>query len=129
MVLASDVKKRFGLVQGVIRCIRGLRNDAAIEPVIKVDVILLSEAPQKQLLEEVQDYIRNLARVETLTITEALEQPVTQAFPGMVEMVQEAIGEAEKRRARAQGSFRQQELCRTGSERNRSKKPRRTSRT
>jgi valyl-tRNA synthetase len=88
MVLASDVKKRFGLVQGVIRCIRGLRNDAAIEPVIKVDVILLSEAPQKQLLEEVQDYIRNLARVETLTITEALEQPVTQAFPGMVEMVQ-----------------------------------------
>jgi valyl-tRNA synthetase len=84
----SEIEKQFGLIQGVIRCIRGLRNDASIEPVTKVDVILLSEDPQKKLLEKVQDYIRNLARVKTLTITEALEQPVTQAFPGMVETVQ-----------------------------------------
>jgi valyl-tRNA synthetase len=86
--LDSEIEKQFALIQGVIRCIRGLRNDASIEPVTKVDVILLSENPQKQLLEEVQDYIRNLARVEEITITEALEQPVTQAFPGMVETVQ-----------------------------------------
>ncbi len=86
--LDSEIEKQFGLIQGVIRCIRGLRNDASIEPVTKVDVILLSENPQKQLLEGVQDYIRNLARVEKITITEALEQPITQAFPGMVETVQ-----------------------------------------
>jgi valyl-tRNA synthetase len=86
--LDSEIEKQFGLIQGVIRCIRGLRNDASIEPVTKVDVILLSKNPQKQLLEGVQDYIRNLARVEKITIAEALEQPVTQAFPGMVETVQ-----------------------------------------
>jgi valyl-tRNA synthetase len=72
----------------VIRCIRGLRNDASIEPAQKVDVILQSENAQKQLLEEAQAYICNLARVETLTITEKLEKPVAQAFPGVVETVQ-----------------------------------------
>jgi valyl-tRNA synthetase len=86
--LDSATEKQFGLIQGVVRCIRGLRNDASIEPVQKVNVILQSEHAQKQLLEEAQDYIRNLARVETLTITETLEQPVAQAFPGVVETVQ-----------------------------------------
>jgi valyl-tRNA synthetase len=86
--LDSEIEKQFGLIQGVVRCIRGLRNDASIEPVQKVNVILQSEHAQKQLLEEAQDYVRNLARVETLTITEKLEKPVNQAFPGVVEMVQ-----------------------------------------
>ncbi len=85
--LDSEVEKQFGLIQGVVRCIRGLRNDASIEPVQKVDVILQSEHAQQQL-EEARDYICNLARVETLTITEKLEKPVNQAFPGVVEMVQ-----------------------------------------
>jgi valyl-tRNA synthetase len=53
-----------------------------------VNVILQSEHGKKQLLEEAREYICNLARVETLTITEKLEQPVTQAFPGVVETVQ-----------------------------------------
>jgi valyl-tRNA synthetase len=86
--LDSEIEKQFGLIQGVIRCIRGLRNDASIEPVQKVDVILQGEHSQQQLLEKARDYICNLARVEMLTITETLEQPVAQAFPGVVETVQ-----------------------------------------
>ena len=86
--LDRENEKQFGLIQGVIRCIRGLRSDASIEPAQKVDVILQSEHAQKQLLEEARDYLCNLARVETLTITEKLTQPVSQAFPGVVETVQ-----------------------------------------
>lgn len=65
--------EQFELLVGTIRTIRNLRAEADIKPGVKVTVHLQTDSDKEgQILHAGQSYIKDLAKVETLTI--ALEQ-------------------------------------------------------
>lgn len=84
-----ELEQQFDLLIGTIRTIRNLRAEADIKPGVKAPVILQSEnSAERQILEAGQSYIKNLAKVETLTITPALETELKMTMVGVVDTVQ-----------------------------------------
>lgn len=84
-----ELEQQFELLMGTIRTIRNLRAIAEIKPGVKVSVILQSENPiERQIVELGQSYIKDLAKVETLTITSVLEQALKTTIAGVVGTVQ-----------------------------------------
>ena len=80
------------LLFGTIRTIRNLRNDTDIKPGLKVTAILQSESPkERQILSDCAIYIKDLARVENLTITASLDAELGQTIAGVVGTVQVLI--------------------------------------
>lgn len=74
-LINPEIEKEFELMFATIRAIRNLRAEAEIKPGVKVDVILQSENEQeREILSKGETYIKDLAKVETLTITPALEE-------------------------------------------------------
>ena len=74
-LINPELEKEFELMFATIRAIRNLRAEAEIKPGVKVDVILQSENEQeREILSKGETYIKDLAKVETLTITPALEE-------------------------------------------------------
>ena len=66
----SELEKQFDLLFETIRTIRNLRAEAGVKPSLKIETILKTDsASELQVLKATQDYIRQLGRVETLTIT------------------------------------------------------------
>ena len=66
----SDLEKQFDLLFDVIRTVRNLRAEAGVKPSLKIETILKSDSDSElQVLNAAQDYIKQLGRVETLTIT------------------------------------------------------------
>ncbi|MFN6567415.1 valine--tRNA ligase [Dendronalium sp. ChiSLP03b] len=66
------LEEQFELLIGTIRTIRNLRAEADIKPGAKVTANLQSEnAQERQIITAGQSYIKDLAKVETLTITDA----------------------------------------------------------
>ncbi|XZF64730.1 MAG: valine--tRNA ligase [Gloeotrichia echinulata DVL01] len=64
-----ELEAQFELLIGTIRTIRNLRAEAEIKPGVKVTVNLQSESEQeRQILNAGQAYIKDLAKVETLSI-------------------------------------------------------------
>lgn len=79
-----ELEAQFELLIGTIRTIRNLRAEAEIKPGVKVTVNLQSESEkERQILNAGQVYIKDLAKVETLTITGESQQrePVTLQKP------------------------------------------------
>ncbi|GAB1538674.1 hypothetical protein NUACC21_13370 [Scytonema sp. NUACC21] len=65
----SALEEQFELLFGTIRIIRNLRAEAEIKPGAKVTVNLQSESDkERQILNAGQPYIKDLAKVENLTI-------------------------------------------------------------
>jgi valyl-tRNA synthetase len=88
-VIDPKLEQQFELLIGAIRTIRNLRAEADVKPGMKVSVILQSESSaERQILEAGQSYIQDLAKVETLTITPALEQELKTTMAGVVGTVQ-----------------------------------------
>ncbi|ARV60069.1 valine--tRNA ligase [Nostocales cyanobacterium HT-58-2] len=64
------LEEQFELLIGTIRTIRNLRAEADVKPAIKVTVNLQTESQnERQILTAGQSYIKDLAKVENLTIT------------------------------------------------------------
>jgi valyl-tRNA synthetase len=88
-VIDPELEQQFDLLIGTIRTIRNLRAEADIKPGVKVLIILQSgDSRERQILEAGQSYIKDLAKVETLTITPALEEEVKATMAGVVGTVQ-----------------------------------------
>ncbi|NES85924.1 MAG: class I tRNA ligase family protein, partial [Moorea sp. SIO2B7] len=87
-MIDKELEQNFELLFGTIRTIRNLRAEADIKPGIKTPVILQSENPQEcQILKSGQVYLKDLGKIEQLTITSSLEQ--TQA-PSLKSGISEA---------------------------------------
>ncbi|NEO97745.1 MAG: valine--tRNA ligase [Symploca sp. SIO2E9] len=87
-----ELEQQFQLLIGTIRTIRNLRAEAEIKPGVKVDAILeSSSSEERQILEAGKSYIRDLAKVEELTITPALETQPQTTMVGVVGTVQVLI--------------------------------------
>jgi valyl-tRNA synthetase len=84
-----ELEQQFELLIGTIRTIRNLRAEANVKPGVKVSAILQSESDAElQILEGGQSYIKDLAKVEALTITSTLEQEFKTTMAGVVGTVQ-----------------------------------------
>ena len=84
-----ELEQKFERLIETIRTIRNLRAEADIKPGVKVSVILQSENPEeRQILEAGQSYIKDLAKVEALTITPALDQELRTTMAGVVGTIQ-----------------------------------------
>jgi len=86
------LEQEFELTFATIRTIRNLRAEAGIKPGMKVNVILQSESEkERNILSNAQKYIRDLAKVEELTITSALTEDKQQVIAGVVGTIQVLI--------------------------------------
>ena len=84
-LIDSDLEQQFDLLIDTIRTIRNLRAEADIKPGVKVTVILQSESDrERQILTNGQSYIQDLAKVETLNITEALNSELQTPDSGII---------------------------------------------
>ncbi len=91
-LIDRELEQQFDLLIGTIRTIRNLRAEADVKPGVKVPVILQSgNSSERQILEAGQSYIKDLAKVETLTITPALETELKTTMAGVVYTVQVLI--------------------------------------
>ena len=70
-LINPDLESQFELLIGTIRTIRNLRTEAGIKPGEKIEAMLQSENDRERtILTAGQIYIQNLARIQTLTITD-----------------------------------------------------------
>ncbi len=87
-----ELEQQFELLFDTIRTIRNLRAEAGIKPGVKVTAFLQSESDrERQILTDGQSYIQQLAKVESLTITAALETAIEPAIAGVVGTIQVLI--------------------------------------
>ncbi|BAY21949.1 valyl-tRNA synthetase [Calothrix sp. NIES-2100] len=74
-LINPEIEAQFGLLIDTIRTIRNLRAEAEIKPGAKVTVNLQSENPrEREILTVGQAYIKDSAKVETLTIADKSNQ-------------------------------------------------------
>ncbi len=70
-LLNPALEEEFERIIGVIRTLRNLRAETGVKPGLKIQAILQSEqAAERQTLEQGATYIRDLARVEELSIVQ-----------------------------------------------------------
>ncbi|MHC5597715.1 MAG: valine--tRNA ligase [Nostoc sp.] len=75
-LIDQALEEQFELLIATIRTIRNLRAEADIKPGVKVIANLQTESEkEREILTSGQDYIKDLAKVETLTITDKQEKP------------------------------------------------------
>ncbi|RAM48128.1 MAG: valine--tRNA ligase [Hapalosiphonaceae cyanobacterium JJU2] len=68
-LIDAGLEEQFELLIGTIRTIRNLRAEADVKPAVKVNVNLQSDSSQeREILTTGQSYIKDLAKVENLTI-------------------------------------------------------------
>ncbi|WP_110988114.1 valine--tRNA ligase [Acaryochloris thomasi] len=85
-------EEQFELLIGIIRTIRNLRAEANIKPSLPIKVILQSESDrERQALTTGQAYIKDVGRVESLSITPVLEGELAQTIVGVEGTVQVLI--------------------------------------
>ncbi|MEH2056955.1 MAG: valine--tRNA ligase [Nostoc sp.] len=79
-LIDSALQEQFELLIATIRTIRNLRAEADIKPGVKVTANLQTESEkEREILTAGQDYIKDLAKVETLTITDKQENQTVAA--------------------------------------------------
>ena len=107
----AELEKQFDLLFDVIRTIRNLRAEAGVKPSLQIETILKTDsASELQVLNATQDYIRQLGRVETLTITNTDFSPAsadtaqTLSITEAAEIVEEAEALEEAPNASTNGS-------------------------
>jgi len=86
------LEAEFELLFGVIRNIRNLRATTEIKPSVKVTAFLQSESEKERaILTKTESYILDLAKVEKLTITDAVSADVGKTIAGVYGTVQALI--------------------------------------
>jgi len=89
-LIDPDLEEQFGLLFETIRTIRNLRQEADVKPGVKVTVHLQSESEkERQILTLGQSYIKDLAKVESLTIAcEQMQETPEEAVAGVIGTIQ-----------------------------------------
>ena len=72
----------------VIKSVRNIRNEMKVDPGRKIEAILLAGSSKEAILQEGESYLKNLANIEDLTITESLEERPQPASTAIVEGVE-----------------------------------------
>lgn len=91
-LIDSDLEQQFELLIEAIRTLRNLRAEAGIKPGVKVKAVMQSESDrERQILTNSEVYIQDLAKVESLTITSALDTALEPAIADVVGTVQVLI--------------------------------------
>jgi valyl-tRNA synthetase len=91
-LIDSELETEFELIIATIRTLRNLRADADIKPKVKVQAILQTESETEQnVLTKGQQYVKDLCKVEQLTITDSLPENTGQTIVGVVGTVQALI--------------------------------------
>lgn len=91
-LIDSDLEQQFELLIAAIRTLRNLRAEAGIKPGVKVKAVMQSESDrERQILTDSEAYIQDLAKVESLTITSALDTALEPAIADVVGTVQVLI--------------------------------------
>lgn len=81
----NDLETSFSLLFETIRAIRNLRAEAEIKQGVKVNAILQSDnESERVILTQTQTYIKELAKVENLAITNSLTEEVSKAIASVV---------------------------------------------
>lgn len=86
----KDSEQKMQTIIDIIRAIRNIRSELKVDPKKKAPVILLSaKKSQRILLEEQQDYLKQMAAVSSITISEErdFEEKVMTAVVHSVEIV------------------------------------------
>ncbi len=85
----QDLEKSFSLLIETIRTIRNLRAEADIKPGLTVPVILQTQdETERSILAQGEAYILKAAKVETLNITNDVNNTLKQAIAGVVGTIQ-----------------------------------------
>ncbi len=88
----AELESQFDLIIDTIRTVRNLRAEACVKPGAKITVILQSDSDrERQILNQGKTYICDLAKVETLTIVNAVPASDTKLFAGVAGTVQVLI--------------------------------------
>ena len=88
-LIDAELEQQFELLFGTIRTIRNLRADTDIKPGVKVTAILQSESEkERQIVSSGEVYIKDLAKVENLTVTASLDAELGQTIAGVFGTVQ-----------------------------------------
>ncbi|VEP11924.1 Valine--tRNA ligase [Hyella patelloides LEGE 07179] len=91
-LIDTSLESSFELVFGVIRTIRNLRAETAIKQGSKITTILQTESDTEiASLQPVTDYIKNIAKIEQLTITKTLPENLGQVIVSVCGTVQVII--------------------------------------
>jgi valyl-tRNA synthetase len=91
-LIDSELEQQFELLIEAIRTLRNLRAEAGIKPGVKVKAVMQSESDrERQILTNSELYIQDLAKVESLTITSALDTALEPAIADVVGTVQVLI--------------------------------------
>ncbi len=68
-LIDTDLEQQFTLLFNTVRTVRNLRAEAGIKPSTKIETILESENPEERhILQATADYIRDLGKIDSLTI-------------------------------------------------------------
>ncbi len=88
-LINPQLEQEFELVIGTIRTIRNLRAEADIKPGVKANITLQSDSEtERNILNNSQNYLQLLGKVEELTITPSLAEEPTQSIASVVGTVQ-----------------------------------------
>ena len=91
-LIDTELENSFELVFGVIRTIRNLRAETTLKPGSQIKVILQTESKEEiASLQPVTEYIKNIAKIEELTITKTIEENLGQVTAGVYGTVQVII--------------------------------------
>ena len=91
-LIDKELEDKFELLTGVIHTLRNLRAQAGIKPGVKVPVILQTESDhESEILEIGQIYLKNLVKVEKLTINSNSQEETKKAITDVVGTVQALI--------------------------------------
>ncbi|NHC33887.1 valine--tRNA ligase [Scytonema millei] len=91
-LIDPELEQQFELLIEAIRTLRNLRAEAGIKPGVKVKAVMQSESDrERQILTNSEAYIQDLAKVESLTITSALDTALEPAIADVVGTVQVLI--------------------------------------
>ncbi|MEM9215601.1 MAG: valine--tRNA ligase [Cyanobacteria bacterium P01_F01_bin.150] len=86
-LISPELEQQFDLLIDTIRTIRNLRAEAGVKPNLKVQTILQSENEQeRQIITSGETYIKDLAKVEDLTVSDTA--PEQKMFAGVTGTVQ-----------------------------------------
>ena len=84
-----ELEEQFKLIFEIIRTIRNLRAEAEVKPGLKIQVVLQTGNPQEsQTLLAGKDYIKNLAKVENLIVTDHIPADIGETIAGVTGTVQ-----------------------------------------
>lgn len=88
-LINSQLEDQFEVLMNTIRVIRNLRAEVDIKPGLKVPIMLQSdESTIRSILAQGESYIKELGKVDSLTLTDKLPESMSQCIVGVVGTIQ-----------------------------------------